>query len=133
MQRCRDAEMLVTDTWLGRDLLKARLPASPCHPRALLTLCEGLALWHGIRLCIAVSADADAQRGFERIFYGDGLIDPRSPLVTLEVRPPRAVPWRAREGLCRDTRARPGPLTAASTMSTSVRCAATTTVCSTAA
>lgn len=99
--RCTSAEakMLVTDTWLGRDLLKARLPASPSHPRALLTLCEGLALWHGIPLCIAVSADADAQRCFERIFYGDGLVDPRSPLVTLEVRPARARSRRAREGL----------------------------------
>lgn len=95
---CTSAEskMLVTDTWLGRDLLKARLPASPCHPRALLTLCEGLALWHGVPLCVAVSADADAQRCFERVFYGDGIIDPRSPLVTLEPRPPRQ--RRARRG-----------------------------------
>jgi hypothetical protein len=93
-----DAKVLVTDTWLGRDLLKARLPASPCHPRALLTLCEGLALWHGIPLCVAVSAEADAQRCFERIFYGGGLVEPRSPLITLETRPPRERQRRARQG-----------------------------------
>ena len=98
--RCTSAEakVLVTDTWLGRDLLKARLPTSPCHPRALLTLCEGLALWHGLPLCVAVSADADAQHCFERIFYGGGNVDPRSPLVTLETRPLRARRGRARQG-----------------------------------
>jgi hypothetical protein len=66
------------------DVLKARLPAWPEHPRALLTLCEGLALWHGWPLRVAVSADADSQDNFERIFYADGLIEPQSPLVVLE-------------------------------------------------
>jgi len=96
--RCMSAEanVQVTDAWTGRDLLEARLPAGPCHPRALMTLCEGLALWHGLPLCVAVSADADAQRCFEQIFYGDGLVEPRSPLVTLEPRPPRQP--RARRG-----------------------------------
>jgi hypothetical protein len=31
----------------GDDLLKARLPHRPPHPRALLTLLEGVALWSG--------------------------------------------------------------------------------------
>ena len=35
--------ILVTDH--GQDLLKARLPTTPHHPRALTTLLEGLALW----------------------------------------------------------------------------------------
>ena len=94
-----EAKVLVTDTWLGRDLLKARLPASPGHPRALLTLCEGLALWHGVPLCAAVSADENAKLCFERIFYGGGLVPPDSPLVTLEVRPLRARSRRGRGGL----------------------------------
>ena len=35
--------ILVTDR--GQDLLKARLPTTCLHPRALLTLLEGLSLW----------------------------------------------------------------------------------------
>ncbi len=39
------------------DLLKARIDASPQHPRALLTLLEGLSLWSGYPLCVALSVD----------------------------------------------------------------------------
>lgn len=97
---CTDAEVkvLVTDAWFGHDLLKARLPARPSHPRALLTLCEGLALWHGTPLRVAVSADDNAAPCFERIFYGGAIVEPQSPLVTLEVRPLRARQRRARQG-----------------------------------
>jgi hypothetical protein len=37
-------------------LLKARLPPVPAHPRALVTLCEALALWCGqpVRAALAV-------------------------------------------------------------------------------
>jgi hypothetical protein len=76
-------QLLVTD--MGDDLLKARLTNEPCHPRALVTLAEGLALWHGAPLCIAASADGDARDCFERIFYGGGFLPPASPLVTFEV------------------------------------------------
>lgn len=38
-------------------LLKARLPRSPRHPRAIETLCEALALWSGQRVCAALVAD----------------------------------------------------------------------------
>ena len=41
----------------GSDLLKAHLPNYPDHPRALLTMLEGLALWCGEALCVAISAD----------------------------------------------------------------------------
>ena len=37
------------------DLLKARLDTRPCHPRALLTLLEGLSLWSGEPLCVALT------------------------------------------------------------------------------
>lgn len=89
--RCtnRGTKVLVTDTLLGSDLLKARLPVIPGHPRALVTLCEGLALWHGLPLCVAASADENAKHFFERVFYGDDLIEPQSPLVILEARPTR--------------------------------------------
>ena len=39
------------------DLLKAQLDPRPCHPRALLTLLEGLSLWAGEPLSVALSAD----------------------------------------------------------------------------
>jgi hypothetical protein len=87
-----DTKLLVTES--GNDVLKARLSTWPGHPRALLTLCEGLALWQGFPLRVAVSADDDAQGCFERIFYADGLLEPRSPLVLLEYERPRA---RARQ------------------------------------
>lgn len=50
------ARLLVTGPD-GDDLLKAHLPNSPDHPRALLTVLEGLALWCGEPLCVAISAD----------------------------------------------------------------------------
>ena len=47
--------VLVTDG-SGEILLKARLPHSPRHPRALATLCEALALWcaRPVRAALAV-------------------------------------------------------------------------------
>ena len=41
-----ELKLLVTSPE-GDDLLKARLPVRPPHPRALLTLLEGMALWSG--------------------------------------------------------------------------------------
>ena len=38
-------------------LLKARLPAVPAHPRALVTLCEALALWCGQPVRAVLAAD----------------------------------------------------------------------------
>jgi hypothetical protein len=54
-----DAEatrVLVTDG-LGESLLKARLPHSPKHPRALATLCEALALWCACPVHAALAVD----------------------------------------------------------------------------
>ena len=42
----KELKLLVTSPE-GDDLLKARLPIRPPHPRALLTLLEGVALWSG--------------------------------------------------------------------------------------
>ncbi len=50
------ARLLVTGP-NGDDLLKAHLPDYPDHPRALLTVLEGLALWCGETLYVAISAD----------------------------------------------------------------------------
>lgn len=82
--RCtsRETKLLVTEC--GDDLLKARLHTNPRHPRALVTLCEGLAMWHGTPLRVAVSAASDAMDCFERVFYGGDLVEPSSALVVLE-------------------------------------------------
>lgn len=65
-----------------RDLLKARLTPHPSHPRALLTLLEGLSLWQGAALDVALSVDERLQRGdgFSALL-GDTLWPAESPLV----------------------------------------------------
>lgn len=87
-------KLLVTD--MGDDVLKARLISEPCHPRALVTLIEGLSLWHGAPLCVAACADDDALDRFERVFYAGGFLPPPSPLATFEVNERLGVPHRLR-------------------------------------
>lgn len=45
-----------------RPVLRARLPSSPSHPRALITLLESLTLWYGSSLTAALDADAEDVR-----------------------------------------------------------------------
>lgn len=83
----REVRVLVIDPQRG-DLLKARMPLSPRHPRALLTLLEGMALWRGEVLRVVVSA-ASADDG-RPCFSGSGLFGDEvwpgeSPLVRYEV------------------------------------------------
>jgi hypothetical protein len=87
-------KLLVTD--MGNDLLKARLTTVPGHPRALVTLIEGLSLWHGAPICVAACADEDARDCFEHIFYGGGFLPPASPLVSFEVVERLGAPRRLR-------------------------------------
>jgi hypothetical protein len=48
-------------------VLKARLPATPSHPRAVMTFLESIALWYGAPLRAVVDADAsDVRRHPER-------------------------------------------------------------------
>jgi hypothetical protein len=83
----RDVKVLVIDPQLG-DLLKARLPPRAQHPRALLTLLEGIALWRGQPLRVVVSA-ASAGDGrpcwFDSGLFGDELWPAESQLVRYEV------------------------------------------------
>ncbi len=44
----------------GECLLKARLSLHPAHPRALITVLEGLALWSGRKLPAAVGVSASS-------------------------------------------------------------------------
>lgn len=66
------------------DLLKARLPLSPRHPRALLTLLEGLALWSGDRLSVVVSA-CESSDWVGSGLFGDELFPAESQLVQFRV------------------------------------------------
>ncbi len=51
-----DAVRLLMTSPEGGDLVKAHLPGYPDHPRALLTVLEGLALWCGEPLDVAIFA-----------------------------------------------------------------------------
>jgi hypothetical protein len=83
----REVRVLVVDPEQG-DLLKARLPLGAQHPRALLTLLEGLALWRGQPLRVAVSATSagDGRPCWsDSGLFGDELWPGESPLVRYEV------------------------------------------------
>ena len=56
---------------VGDELVKAELPARSHHPRALLALLEGLALYSGAPLCVAISADAPIDPSFGLDPFGD--------------------------------------------------------------
>jgi hypothetical protein len=79
----REARLLVTHAAHG-DLLKARLPLEPEHPRSLLTLLEGLSLWSGHRLCVALHAAEDYRPMPGSTVLGDALWPAESPLVGFE-------------------------------------------------
>lgn len=83
--RCTTKATKILVTSLGEDRLKANLDLSPSHPRALVTLLEGLSLWHGAPLRVAACADANARAYFEQILYGGGLWWPESPLVDFDI------------------------------------------------
>ncbi|MCR4302311.1 MAG: hypothetical protein NUV51_11925 [Sulfuricaulis sp.] len=68
----------------GSDVLKARLTPRPQHPRALLTLLEGLSLWSGEILPVVVSAEDPYQGGL----FGDELWPAESQLVRFRIASP---------------------------------------------
>ena len=80
------ARLLVTDS--GGDLLKARLAPMPGHPRALLTLLEGLSLWSGESLRVALSVDETCRGSQSSMLFGDELWPAESALVRFDVGPP---------------------------------------------
>lgn len=57
----------------GDDLLKARLPVRTRHPRALLTLLEGVALWSGQPVRAVISAGAPRADGLDAEPWGNDL------------------------------------------------------------
>lgn len=62
-------KVLVTDSE-GDDLLKAQLPITPGHPRALLTLLEGLALWSRPLLVAGVCIEDSVAPSLQSDLFG---------------------------------------------------------------
>ena len=79
----RDLRLLVTSAE-GDDLIKARLPLRPPHPRALLTMLEGIALFSGEPLCAVISAGSRRDAWLDSEPWGEDLWPAESPLVHFE-------------------------------------------------
>ena len=81
----QELRILVRRRGMG-DLMLARLPARAAHPRAVLTLLEGLALFRGrpmrAVICVADSSPTPYDLG---LLFGDELWPGESPLVQFEV------------------------------------------------
>jgi hypothetical protein len=80
----REVTLLIEDEERG-DLLKARLPLAPRHPRALLTLLEGAALWCGQPMRVVLSAADCSMPWLGSGLFGDELWPGESPLVTFHI------------------------------------------------
>jgi len=91
----KDLKLLVTSPE-GDDLIKARLPIRPPHPRALLTMLEGIALWSGEPLYAVISAGAHRDDWLDCEQWCDDLWPAESPLVRFDFAMP---PLRARRRL----------------------------------
>jgi hypothetical protein len=85
MRLCPSEVKLVTRAPERGDVLRARLPLHPQHPRALLTLLESLALWRGQPVRVAIDAAVPFQSWLDSGAFGDELYPADSPLVAFEV------------------------------------------------
>ncbi len=101
----RDVRLLVRNPQ-GDDLIKARLPLRPAHPRALVTMLEGVALFGGTPLRAVISAGGcrDGELEFEQ--WCDDLWPAESPLVHFEFALPARSASRRTRGVAdgRDVR-----------------------------
>ena len=78
------ASLLLEDEERG-DLMKARLPMPPSHPRALLTMLEGVALWRGQPMCVVLSVADGSMPWLGSGLFGDELWPGESQLVSFAV------------------------------------------------
>ena len=83
-----DMKLLVTSPE-GDDLIKARLPLRPPHPRALLTMLEGIALFSGEPLCAVVSAGTHREDWLDSEQWCNDLWPVESPLIHFDFALPR--------------------------------------------
>jgi hypothetical protein len=79
-----ELKLLVTNQ-KGEDVLKARLPLVARHPRALLTLLEGLALWSGEPIYAVISAGEQRAESWMREAWLGELWPPESMLVQYDI------------------------------------------------
>lgn len=79
-----DLQLLVIDG--EGDRVKARLPLRSEHPRALVTVLEGLAMWQGQRLDAVQYVDARDPDYIDWAFPNADLRGHRSPLVDFSTR-----------------------------------------------
>lgn len=102
-----DLRLLVRSS-AGNDLIKARLPVRPPHPRALLTMLEGISLYSGEPIYVVVSAGAQEDDWLDAEQWCEDLWPAESPLVRfdfLSPHRPRRAPLRLRgAGEFRDVR-----------------------------
>jgi len=92
----RGSEVLMLGVgMLEETVLKARMPSSPGHPRAVIDVLEGLALWSGRRLPVVVGVTASSSRCIEDLLpAGPAWCSPLVELVPVDHpmrrrRPPR--------------------------------------------
>ena len=78
----QQVKMVVTDE-MSDEVIRARLPCRPDHPRSLLTLLESLALWSGSPLAAVISVAASARACCDRDLFGGALWPVDSALVRL--------------------------------------------------
>lgn len=78
-----ELKLLVT-SGTGEDLIKARLPRRPPHPRALVTMLEGVALWSGEPLGVVISATDPLDSEFGSDAWHDAVWPVESALVRLD-------------------------------------------------
>ncbi len=83
----KELKLLVTSPE-GDDLIKARLPIRPPHPRALLTMLEGVALYSGEPMYAVISAGSDRDDGLDWEHWCDDLWPAESALVQFDFAPP---------------------------------------------
>jgi hypothetical protein len=76
----KELKILVGDS-SSAEVLKAWMGLGAKHPRALLTLLEGLALYNGHALTAVVSAAGSCAGWWTESVFGDGLWPTESPLV----------------------------------------------------
>lgn len=86
------ADMKLVTSPESDDLIKARLPLEAPHPRALLTMLEGIALFSGVAPCTVVSAGTHREHWLDSEQGCNDLSPAERPLVhsDLALPPPRA-------------------------------------------
>lgn len=67
------------------EILKARLPLQSIHPRAVISLMEGLALWAGQPLTVALCAAERSGPTYAQWLFGAGRWPESSALVSYDV------------------------------------------------